>query len=97
MRACAVHGWQGEATNVPGIGKANQCPACHRYNDRESCPYCGHTTDEQLAKLRQKAVAENAEYLGPNPVFTCDNCRQRNKCEFVFDTYNTNGDCLAEK
>ena len=30
-------------------------------------------------------------------VFTCDECWSQKDCEWTFDPYNTNGDCLAEK
>lgn len=29
--------------------------------------------------------------------FSCDECGASKTCEFAFDPYNTNGDCLAEK
>lgn len=29
--------------------------------------------------------------------FTCDDCPARQTCEFAFDAYNTDGDCLADK
>jgi len=28
---------------------------------------------------------------------TCDKCPERETCEFAYDTYNTDGDCLALK
>lgn len=28
---------------------------------------------------------------------TCQNCPINDTCEFAFDPYNTDGDCLAEK
>lgn len=28
---------------------------------------------------------------------TCAECELNDKCEFAWDFYNTNGDCLAEK
>ena len=28
---------------------------------------------------------------------TCADCKDRDKCEYVDDPYNTNGDCLAVK
>jgi hypothetical protein len=28
---------------------------------------------------------------------TCETCRSNDDCEFAWDLYNTNGDCLAEK
>ncbi len=49
-------------------------------------------TDEEIKKLRERAV----EYVGETE-FTCDDCRDRRTCEWAFDPYNTNGDCLAEK
>jgi hypothetical protein len=29
--------------------------------------------------------------------FTCYGCAARELCEFAWDSYNTDGDCLAEK
>jgi len=29
--------------------------------------------------------------------FTCDNCPDRDKCEYAYDPYCTDGDCLAVK
>ena len=29
--------------------------------------------------------------------FTCAKCKQVDTCEFAFDPYNTNGDCLLMK
>jgi hypothetical protein len=29
--------------------------------------------------------------------FSCDHCSAAKTCEYAFDPYNTNGDCLAEK
>lgn len=29
--------------------------------------------------------------------FTCDECSGNDDCEFAFDLWNRNGDCLAEK
>ena len=29
--------------------------------------------------------------------FTCDDCPVKLTCDYAFDAYNTNGDCLAEK
>lgn len=37
-------------------------------------------------------------YLPPDPeTLTCFGCGMRDKCEYVDDDYNTNGDCLAMK
>ena len=29
--------------------------------------------------------------------YTCHKCEAKNNCEYAWDDYNTNGDCLAEK
>lgn len=31
------------------------------------------------------------------PVCTCEGCPLERTCAFAWDTYNTNGDCLADK
>lgn len=33
----------------------------------------------------------------PKQVVTCEGCGANDNCEFVWDLYNTDGDCLAEK
>lgn len=33
----------------------------------------------------------------PIEIFTCADCPHVDKCEFAFDAYNTDDDCLAEK
>lgn len=56
-------------------------------------------TAEQLVQLRAKMTDWHREHLGleEGVVFTCDGCSAAHDCEFVFDPYNTDGDCLAEK
>lgn len=49
-------------------------------------------TDEELAAIRAE-VAKGWEI----DEFTCDKCPDRYTCEYAFDMYNTNGDCLANK
>lgn len=49
---------------------------------------------ERMA-VRVKAIADQS--LPAETVFTCDGCEQAPTCRFVFDAYNTNGDCLAAK
>ena len=34
--------------------------------------------------------------ITPNTI-TCDLCTDRDTCEYSYDPYNTDGDCLAEK
>lgn len=52
-------------------------------------------TDAELAELR--ALSTSHVERGPPSEFTCDGCGARYTCEYVFDWYNTDGDCLAEK
>lgn len=49
-------------------------------------------TDRQLID-RRKAAVEAFDIAK----FTCDDCRDRWTCDWSFDPYNTDGDCLAEK
>ncbi len=49
-------------------------------------------TDEQLAAIRAEVAS-----LFKIERFTCDECPARKTCEWAFDAYNTNDDCLAEK
>lgn len=50
----------------------------------------------ELRSMRMASVEANRDYI-PTDGFTCDNCAQRFRCAFVYDAYNTNGDCLADK
>jgi len=49
-------------------------------------------TDDEVAAARAATVAKFGEH-----VFTCDDCPAKRTCEWAFDPYNVNGDCLAEK
>jgi MoaA/NifB/PqqE/SkfB family radical SAM enzyme len=49
-------------------------------------------SDETLAELRASAAKQF-----DIDAFSCDDCSARKTCEWAFDPYNTNGDCLAEK
>ena len=56
-------------------------------------------TDEgRVKRLRQEGIDRLLE-LGRSTdlTFTCDHCGHADTCEYVFDPYNTDGDCLAEK
>ena len=52
-------------------------------------------TPARLAGLRVHSNELNGGE--PHGGYTCDACGARFTCAFVFDGYNTNGDCLAEK
>jgi hypothetical protein len=51
-------------------------------------------TPEELASSRKFSVSQSGY---PPQGFTCDNCKAAPRCKLVFDWYNTNGDCIAEK
>lgn len=49
---------------------------------------------------REDAVEEGAHLWEVDPskiVFTCDDCVIKDECEWAFDLYNIDGDCLALK
>lgn len=50
-------------------------------------------TDEDLAKFR----ADTLKQFPQIQRFTCDDCELRKNCEYVFDAYNTDDDCLLSK
>jgi hypothetical protein len=50
-------------------------------------------SEQQLLALRSEIILK-FNYIDK---FTCDECPFKTTCEYVFDPYNTNGDCLAEK
>lgn len=51
--------------------------------------------DAELAQLRQDCC--DAEGWDADEIeFTCDGCSEAPVCEFAFDPYNADGDCLAE-
>lgn len=57
-------------------------------------------SDEETRALRAGVVREYATDRTIDAdalVFTCDDCPAKNTCDFAFDLYNTDGDCLAEK
>ena len=56
-------------------------------------------TDDDLVFLRTRAEADihrNYPSVEINN-WTCDGCDQRYTCVYVYDPYNTDGDCLASK
>lgn len=54
---------------------------------------------EWLLKKRENVVSYLIERHGytADVKFTCDQCVEFEECPFVFDPYNTNGACLAQK
>jgi len=54
-------------------------------------------TENELNLLRNAAREQLAREGETTLKFTCDGCPSRFECEWVYDLYNTDGDCLAEK
>lgn len=56
---------------------------------------CGcHKTIEE----KRNAMIQNLKSFGINyKTITCDNCDSKTECEYAYDSYNTDGDCLAVK
>jgi len=48
------------------------------------------------AKRRALEVIQETGWTGIE-LITCETCRDNDGCEFAFDPYNTNGDCLESK
>jgi len=56
-----------------------------------------NNNSEYIKWLEQRALKEMRERWITEK-FTCSKCdTETNGCEFAFDGYNTNGDCLAVK
>ena len=56
-------------------------------------------TDQDIDNLILKHNKQLPEYFYrlERKDFTCEYCRDKFNCDFSFDIYNTNDDCLAEK
>lgn len=72
-------------------------PLNHLYRLCERCAGAVESKRrEWLAGYKQNNVLNPAE-KAPHGYFTCDTCGIAHKCEYSFDLYNTDGDCLGEK
>lgn len=63
-------------------------------------PECGPRTDAQNEKAREQSLAIAKQLGRPIAKFTCDECPITDGpqyCPFIYDHYNTDGDCLAIK
>lgn len=52
--------------------------------------------DAEESKRRALAVIQESGWAGVESI-TCEKCEANDSCEFAFDLYNTNGDCLDSK
>jgi MoaA/NifB/PqqE/SkfB family radical SAM enzyme len=54
-------------------------------------------TPEEIKRMRDTCL-EDLKSLGIVPKeITCDRCKSNDVCEWAYDAYNTDGDCLACK
>lgn len=54
-------------------------------------------TEAELATMREDSLEYVRQQGWSEKPFTCDTCSARYECALVFDLYNTDGGCLAEK
>lgn len=72
-------------------------------NCEPDCKFCAvnrkERTEAKLVVLRDEAVKRGVSsgYFDETVVFTCDDCAVKTSCPYLFDAYNTQGDCLAVK
>jgi len=52
---------------------------------------------QSLDEMRIRIIEWLNQNNYPFESLTCDDCKDRFTCKFVYDPYNTNGDCLANK
>jgi hypothetical protein len=73
---------------------------------RNACPRCDGARQiivtspmnpHELATVRALAIKQQAPHTNARTKFTCDECPSAPTCDYVFDAYNTGGDCLAAK
>jgi hypothetical protein len=50
-----------------------------------------------IPMMRADAIRRAALHGRAIEKFTCDECPDKCGCDLVFDSYNTDGDCLASK
>jgi hypothetical protein len=73
-------------------------------NEMTQClPFEMSDADVEADKAWEKQVSKmstdelDAMYAVPKEDTTCFKCAESGKCEFAYDPYNTDGDCLASK
>lgn len=54
-------------------------------------------TFAELSGQREFSTAVAMSGGQPAPKFTCDHCTRAFRCQWAYDLYNTDGDCLDDK
>lgn len=60
-------------------------------------PYLTHQDLQHLAYDAVQHLREAGEPSATQASFTCYTCGGATSCPYVYDPYNTGGDCLASK
>lgn len=61
-------------------------------------PFRANYSPLDLAKRRTTGIAQLQHFgYSPQEKWTCDECKSAWCCEVSYDSYNINGDCLADK
>jgi hypothetical protein len=53
--------------------------------------------EEIFTGKAMKELADNGVAVPAKDEFICNNCPEVDTCEFAWDLYNTDGDCVADK
>lgn len=71
-------------------------PAKPEANGETKWPFNQSWTISQLDEMRRvgAAIADIYEWDGN---FSCDSCDFRSRCDFAFDPFNIEGECLADE
>ena len=48
-------------------------------------------------RMQLGVILRRSLELNRNREVTCEHCQFNDNCEYAFDVYNTDGDCLMEK
>lgn len=67
------------------------CPPGYYYSDAQNT-WVSEASEKRLVELTRLRTG-----TWTPSVVTCDGCGAAASCEFAYDPYNTDGDCLAEK
>ena len=67
---------------------------------KENCCYRDKNRTEvdwELLEIRAKSCPPGYLTEEEKKRYTCYDCSAKDECEFAYDEYNTDGDCLADK
>jgi predicted RNA-binding Zn-ribbon protein involved in translation (DUF1610 family) len=85
-----------------GSGVMGKAAIIHETVELPKCPSCGKGYVMELMGTRMTCLEcgdlWDVEKDGAAALYyTCTNCADNGTCEYAYEDYNTNGDCLKEK